>query len=505
MSVAWVAALLVGGLFPARVEAQEEPGPQILAHYMPWYQAKPYQSTWGWHWTMDHFNPDAVGVDGGRPIASHYYPSIGPYDSRDPDVLEYHMLLMRVAGIDGIIVDWYGTSNHFDYPMLHIATQAAFETARRFGLSFAICYEDQTVSRLIQVGNLSPGQAIAHAQDQMSYVQEQWMSDPAYARVDGAPLLLTFGPRYFTTSSQWEQIFSALSEDPLFLTLDTRLSPAAEGAFAWPPMSRSINGTLSFGEVGRYLDVFHAYGRTEWASFASAAFPGFNDIYEEAEVGPSYGFLDSRGGLTFSQTLDRAIQSGAPVIQLVTWNDFGEGTNIEPTLEYEFQYLVAVQEAVRELENLSFAAADLELPGKLYALRKAHGSNPDTAATLDAAAAAIAAGDPAEARVLLEAISTSVDDGPAGRANRATIDIFPNPASERASIAVRLADAATVDLAVFDVLGRRVASIASGPHAPGRHTYAWSATDLASGLYLVRMQTGTEFLVRPLVLGAVIR
>src|SRR5215469_15931106 len=76
----------------------------LLVYYMPWYVAKPYSSNWGWHWTMNHFDPDTIGASGERQIASWYYPLIGPYDSADPAVLEYHVLLMKLAGIDGIIV-----------------------------------------------------------------------------------------------------------------------------------------------------------------------------------------------------------------------------------------------------------------------------------------------------------------------------------------------------------------------------------------------------------------
>jgi hypothetical protein len=57
-----------------------------MVHYMPWFQAKPYNATWGWHWTMNHYNPTTIDGQGRRAIASHYYPLIGPYDSRDPDV-----------------------------------------------------------------------------------------------------------------------------------------------------------------------------------------------------------------------------------------------------------------------------------------------------------------------------------------------------------------------------------------------------------------------------------
>ena len=36
----------------------------ILVYYMPWYVAKPYSSNWGWHWTMNHFDPDRTALAG---------------------------------------------------------------------------------------------------------------------------------------------------------------------------------------------------------------------------------------------------------------------------------------------------------------------------------------------------------------------------------------------------------------------------------------------------------
>ena len=57
--------------------------PLVLVHYMPWFEARPARPVWGWHWTMSHFDPEKP-VGGKRPIASHFYPLIGPYDSCGP-------------------------------------------------------------------------------------------------------------------------------------------------------------------------------------------------------------------------------------------------------------------------------------------------------------------------------------------------------------------------------------------------------------------------------------
>jgi len=48
--------------------AQAAPKP-VLVHYMPWYVAKPYSASWGWHWTMNHYNPDIMDGSGRRQIA----------------------------------------------------------------------------------------------------------------------------------------------------------------------------------------------------------------------------------------------------------------------------------------------------------------------------------------------------------------------------------------------------------------------------------------------------
>ena len=82
----------------------------VYMHYMPWFDSPNYNTNWGAHWTMANKNPNLIvdEITGKREIASHYYPLIGPYDSQDPDVIEYHFLLMKYSGVDGILINWYG-------------------------------------------------------------------------------------------------------------------------------------------------------------------------------------------------------------------------------------------------------------------------------------------------------------------------------------------------------------------------------------------------------------
>ena len=87
---------------------------KVYAHYMPWFENSA-NGRWGMHWTMATADPNAVDADGKRQIAAHFYPLIGPYSSSDPDLIEYHLLLMKLAGIDGVLIDWYGTHDVYDY------------------------------------------------------------------------------------------------------------------------------------------------------------------------------------------------------------------------------------------------------------------------------------------------------------------------------------------------------------------------------------------------------
>ncbi|RPH99175.1 MAG: hypothetical protein EHM72_11835, partial [Calditrichaeota bacterium] len=237
--------------------AREDQRPLLLAHYMPWHQTPDFYGYWGYHWTMNHFNPDNVDENGRREIASHYYPLNGPYDSTDPDILEYEVLLMRLCGIDGVLVDWYGSENFWDYAVLNYATEMLFEAVKRAGLRFAIVYEDQTIMHMVNNSHLKSSQALDQGKKEMAFLQDHWFSSDVYFKISGQPLLLVFGPQYFKESVAWQSLFAGLPIQPQFYTLDNRLSPVAVGAYPWPPMWKSnTQGILTPAALDEYLSQF---------------------------------------------------------------------------------------------------------------------------------------------------------------------------------------------------------------------------------------------------------
>lgn len=66
--------------------------------------------------------------------------------------------------------------------------------------------------------------------------------------------------------------------------------------------------------------------------------------------------------------------------------------------------------------------------------------------------------------------------------------VYPNPFNPAATVTYHLESSADVTVSVYDVLGRHVATLASGVHAAGRHEVTFDATDQPSGLYIVRLE-----------------
>ena len=340
----------------------------VLVHYMPWFQAPPLSPNFGWHWHMGSSDPYEVNAGSGlRKIASHYYPLTGPYDSADPALIEYQLLLMKLSGIDGVIVDWYGVSKALDYAPLHAAAEKLFAAVAKAGLTFAICYEDQSIGNRVKAGDIAEEQVADALRKDLAWAEAFWFGEKAYWKKEGRPVVLDFGPIYVRDPRTWTAVLDGMDPRPLLVTLDGAGSGAAEAAFSWPPMSASTRGVLNPDALVTYLNGFHAITRSQ-RYVVSTAFPGFHDYYGQANVRQSYGYLDDYLGATLELTLDAALRARSTAIQIATWNDFGEGTMIEPTLQRGYRDLETLQAMRRRLDpSFPFSREDLRVPLQLWA------------------------------------------------------------------------------------------------------------------------------------------
>lgn len=206
------------GAIPPPMSISKSNTMKIYMHYMPWFETKESNNgTWGYHWTMNNRNPDKTLPNGQREIASHYYPMIGPYHSGDADVIENHLLLMKYAGVDGILINWYGTFNINDFPVNKENSEQIISMAGKLGMQYAIVYENRFLNDIVAAGLALT--ASTAARDDFNYVQKHYFNDPNYIKKEGKPMLLNFGPIVLKTEDLWSKAFSLLDIKPQFYTL----------------------------------------------------------------------------------------------------------------------------------------------------------------------------------------------------------------------------------------------------------------------------------------------
>jgi len=346
----------------------------LLMHYMPWYETPAVRGQWGAHWTGHNgeHDPDVIKENGLPDIWSKFHPLIGLYDSTDPDVLECQLLQMKLAGVNGVIVDWYGTYPTADYPAIHEATKAMFEACEKFGMKFAACYEDRSLELLVNWGEISPAEIPAQLAENLKWAAAEWFGAPQYFQFEGRPLLLNFGPIYVKEKDAWSGAVDACDPRPAFFALHHLWQDAgADGGFSWVH-TEPFDGEPGEDIIVQRLTDTHNYRSPDPLKSIPSVYPGFEDVYET-----SLHNLGRREGRTMRETLKAAMNGPWPVVQLVTWNDYGEGTVIEPTHEDGYAALEAVQDARRkELgDDFTFTADDLRLPAKLFKLRKHSGAD----------------------------------------------------------------------------------------------------------------------------------
>jgi len=77
---------------------------------------------------------------------------------------------------------------------------------------------------------------------------------------------------------------------------------------------------------------------------------------------------------------------------------------------------------------------------------------------------------------------------------------YPNPFNPTTTIAFSVPEAGRVKIDVFDLTGRLVATVVDGVYLPGSHTVTFDARNLSSGVYLYRLQSGTQVITQKMTL-----
>ena len=264
-------------------------------------------------------------------IYVHMMPWFGPsnhitvgYDSADPAQAARQVEDMISRGIDGLIIDWYGpNSTHHNTASLNLLREAE----KHPGFEVAIT---EDVGAVKNAANPTQ-QTIAD----LNYAWQNFMQSPAYMRRNGRPVVFFFGLE--TIGVDMAAVKAALSWNPLFIMRNSVgfTAPASDGAFAWlVPRTSDYGSYMSL----QYINDFYAKAltRTSQLTFGSG-FKGFDDTVA-AWAPPGGRHIHQFCGQTWLQTFAEAGRYYSEAnqlanLQIVTWNDYEEGTAIESGID----------------------------------------------------------------------------------------------------------------------------------------------------------------------------
>jgi hypothetical protein len=100
----------------------------------------------------------------------------------------------------------------------------------------------------------------------------------------------------------------------------------------------------------------------------------------------------------------------------------------------------------------------------------------------------------------LSGIATAVNETPAKPLAFSLGQNYPNPFNPDTNIEFTIVDPQYTTLAVYDMLGREVATLVDGMKQPGTYTVQWDARGSASGVYMYRIHAGGLVATKKLVL-----
>lgn len=201
----------------------------------------------------------------------------------------------------------------------------------------------------------------------------QYFNKPDYILTGAGndPLVGVFRPITFQQPSQWTEILEQAGEDVNFLTLWYESSDAgvnADGEYAWIYGNGAQNNHLV------HQSKSYRYRAPRLGVAGGVAYPGCKDFYVEGGEGNLVPFdIPLDNGQTLDAVLDSAAMNASKIefLQLATFNDFGEGTMFEPTVETDFDYLKQIQ----QITGVSHSESELELVYRLYLARIEYSGN----------------------------------------------------------------------------------------------------------------------------------
>ena len=269
-------ALLLG---PATARAGEV---RSAIFFYPWYSNPAHDGGYA-HWQE---NGHAPPFD----VASAFFPARGAYSSSDPRVLTAQMRDIAHAHVDEVVSSWWGWGSAEDERLPEV-----LRVAHRYGLTVAVHLEPYLGRSPASIGSDLPHLRDLGIRDVYVYRAEDF------------------------TAEEWAAVNLRLSGLRVFAQTN-HVGFAARAGFA-----------------GFYTYDILEYGGAKFARFCRQAHAA--GILCAPSVGPGYQAYPANGdlrvkprdaGATYDCMWRAALEAHADVVTITSYNEWGEGTQIEP-------------------------------------------------------------------------------------------------------------------------------------------------------------------------------
>ena len=294
--------------------------------------------------------PPGVARSGQRPVVAFYYSWFGldqwapgkvpdvpaiPYASKDRSTMVRHVEQAQGVGIDAFAVAWYGPTVHNNQTETNFRTM--LEVAGERGFRCTVDFETRSPFYHSQ----------ADVVEGLRYLINNHAAHPAFFRYEGKPVVFFWAVRdVFRGQGQsavdaWAAIRQQV--DPQHNTLwiadgaDIQFLRVFDGHhlynITWNPPANVHNTLSTWGNRVRSYSSEHGVRRV----WVATVMPGYNDLFIQGRAGRFAN--DRRNGAYYQETWQAAMDSAPDLIVITSFNEWLEGTQIEPSASYGNLYL----------------------------------------------------------------------------------------------------------------------------------------------------------------------